>query len=513
MAIPGNALSVGVDLQQYTVVEVLGAGSFGVTYRAVHRTSGQQVAIKEYLPKDIAARYGSADVQLIAAEHDRFYQWGMDRFVTEAQILAQFNHPNIVKVVGYFHANRTAYFVMAYQPGDSLATMLRQRASAPGQEVMERWFVPILRGLAAVHQKNYLHRDIKPGNILLSADGNPVLIDFGAACYAMGDEVRKTSDILTPAYASIEQYGADQSLGPWSDLYSLGATMYRCLAGKPPVAATRRANAILSAEPDPLPSARSLGAGSYAEAFLDVIDWMLRLRSIDRPQSAEEVLTRLGERTAGTTDAVETPGRVITGLEDTHTVETRIPAEHYRLVLAGSPGAGKTAAVRSLSDVEVIGVGASAAGPDGTGNPVISYGWVDISADQRLHLYAVSGLEALRHLVGTCCAEADAVILLVDNLDEQRYRQVADFVMRHAELFADNRVGIGITRLNEQPLPGIDAYQTFMLSIEECPGSCPPIMAIDPESVRDLQTLLQAIFLAASFGSANPARPKSRGAE
>ena len=504
MAVSENALSVGVDLQHYTVVDVLGAGSFGVTYRAVHQETGQQVAIKEYLPKDIAARYGTAEVQLLAAEHERFYQWGMDRFVTEAQILAQFNHPNIVKVIGYFHANRTAYFVMAYQRGESLDALLRNRETPPGQEVMERWFVPVLRGLAAVHRKNYLHRDIKPGNILLSDDAQPVLIDFGAACYAMGDEVRKTSDILTPAYASIEQYGVDQSLGPWSDLYSLGATMYRCLAGKPPVPATRRANAILSAEPDPLPPAGSLGGGSCAQSFLEVIDWMLRLRSVDRPQSAEEVLTRLGQSVEETSPVPAPRPGVGAGLEDTYTVETRIPAEHFRLLLVGAPGAGKTAAARALSDVDLIAVKPPTGNEQTATASLLNYGWVDISADQRLHLYAVSGVETLQPFVQTLCSDADAVVLLVNNTDEARYPQLAAFVANNQAPFANNRVGIGVTRLKEQPLPGIDAYQTFMLSIDERPGNCPPVMAIDPESVRDLQTLLQAIFLAASFGSTNP---------
>ncbi len=502
-----NALSVGVDLQRYTIVEVLGTGSFGVTYRATDRQTGQQVAIKEYLPKEIAARYGSADVQLLSPENERFYQWGMDRFVTEAQILAQFNHPNIIKVIGYFHAHRTAYFVMIYQRGVSLDVELKQRSTSPGQAQMEAWFVPILRGLVAVHGKNYLHRDIKPGNILLSTDASPVLIDFGAACYAMGDEVRKTSDILTPAYASIEQYGVDQSLGPWSDLYSVGATMYRCLSGKPPLAATRRANAILSGEADPLPSARSVGKAHYSETFLDVIDWMLQLRSGDRPRGADEVLARLGE-------PLEDPARAIVsgavpdpGLEDTYTQERRIPTEHYRLVLVGPPGSGKSTAARALSDVELLYTEGGRAPDDQSdttelpGIRVMSYGWVDISAEQRLHLYVAPGASEVQFLADMLCATADAVLLLVNNVDDARYGHLAAFLERNAALFEQHRIGIGVTHLDEQPLPGIDAYQSFVLSMDERPGSCPPIMAVDPSSVRDLQTLLQAVFLAASFGS------------
>ncbi|MBV1889424.1 MAG: serine/threonine protein kinase, partial [Gammaproteobacteria bacterium] len=189
-----SGLQPGTQIARYELISELGAGSFGITYRARDLDRGIDVAIKEYLPKDIAARTSGKQVGLRGPEHERFYQWGMDRFVTEAQILAQFRHPNIVKVLNYFHENGTAYFVMEYQAGRDLDRIVKTKEQPMVEEQIRAWLVPVLSGLNTIHQKNYLHRDIKPGNIFLTRSGTPVLLDFGAACFAMGDEVRKTSD-------------------------------------------------------------------------------------------------------------------------------------------------------------------------------------------------------------------------------------------------------------------------------------------------------------------------------
>lgn len=494
-----NALSVGIEIQHYAIVDVLGSGSFGVTYRAVDQNTGTQVAIKEYLPKDIAGRHGSARVELMSGELSGFFQWGMDRFVTEAQILAQFNHPNIVKVFGYFHANGTAYFVMEYQRGQSLDADVKRRRGPPGEKQLRGWLIPVLHGLAAIHGKNYLHRDIKPGNIFLSEDGRPVLIDFGAACYALGDEVRKTSDILTPAYASIEQYGVEQPLGPWSDLYALGATMYRCVAGKPPMAATKRANAIFADEPDPLPSILELGRRHYSSDLLDAIAWMLKLRSVDRPQSAQEVLRRLGETPSSAMPVAASAGAGGLAEGAVRGYRQSVSRNHYKILVVGTRKCGKSTAVATLGDISPLTM--ERPGPRGEpGTFGFDYGWADIGTEERLHIYGAPGGSGLEPFIDLLAVDAALVLLLIDNRRDDRYLDVQRYLKQFGPALAESRLAIGVTHMDEQPHPGIEAYQSFVLAVEDRLGYCPPIMSVDPHSRRDLQMLLQAAFHAIDPG-------------
>ena len=257
-------------LLEYRIEQVLGAGGFGITYRARDTNLDKDVAIKEYLPGELAMRAPDGNVVAQATTHEAGYKWGLDRFLLEARTLAKFSHPHIVRVLRYFEANATAYMVMDYEKGDPLKTLL-QLDPQPPEEKLKALVAPLLDGLSAVHATGFLHRDIKPDNIFIRANGTPVLIDFGAARQAMGGETKSLTAILTPGYAPLEQYSGEGKQGPWTDLYAMGGVLYRAVADKnPPDAVSRIRGDTLSAG---LAAAR----GKYSESFLRAIEWALNL--------------------------------------------------------------------------------------------------------------------------------------------------------------------------------------------------------------------------------------------
>src|SRR5216684_468263 len=283
-------------LHEYRIEQVLGAGGFGITYLARVINLDKDVAIKEYLPGDLAMRAPDGNIVAQATSHEEGYKWGLDRFLQEARTLAKFSHPHIVRVLRYFEANSTAYMVMDYLKGDPLKTVL-QHSPQPPEAILKALVAPLLDGLAAVHAAGFLHRDIKPDNIFLRADGKPVLIDFGAARHALGGETRSLTAILTPGFAPLEQYSGEGKQGPWTDLYAMGGVLYRAVADKnPPDAVTRLRD-------DSLGNGLAVARGRYSEAFLRAIEWALALEEKKRPQSVEEWKeTLLKEKTvAGST--------------------------------------------------------------------------------------------------------------------------------------------------------------------------------------------------------------------
>ena len=280
-----NALPMQSMLQEYRVEQVLGAGGFGITYRARDTNLDKDVAIKEYLPGELAMRAPDGNVVAQATSHEAGYQWGLERFLQEARTLAKFSHPHIVRVLRYFEANSTAYMVMEYEKGDPLKTML-QLDPQPSEARLKALIAPLLEGLAAVHATGFLHRDIKPDNIFVRADGSPVLIDFGAARQAMGGETRSLTAILTPGFAPLEQYSGEGKQGPWTDLYAMGGVLYRAVADKNPPDAVARIRG------DTLPTGVAAGLagvrGKYSEPFLRAIEWALALDEKKRPQSVAQ---------------------------------------------------------------------------------------------------------------------------------------------------------------------------------------------------------------------------------
>lgn len=282
------ALPEGLDLGHYRILRKLGQGGFGITYLAQNQHTGEYVVVKENLPTFYAVRDQATwsimpyDVEDAAAN----YSHTLQRFVEEAKLLARLRHPNIVRVSEAFEALGTAYYVMPYINGQEL------HKAAPSV-VTEQWLLPILstllNTLAYLHSQNLLHRDLKPGNILLQADGSPMLIDFGTA-RALYSE-RSVTMVGTPGYTPIEQISARGNCGAWTDLYALGATCYRVITGEMPP----DANARLAEEEDayhPLAARREL-VGRFSPVLLKSIDKALSLRAKNRWQCAEEWLQAL----------------------------------------------------------------------------------------------------------------------------------------------------------------------------------------------------------------------------
>ena len=225
------ALPPGTRVQDFEFHRVLGHGGFGITYLGWNVALDIPVAIKEYLPADLAMREQDMSVLPKSAGDEADFHWGLNRFLDEARVMARFKHPNIVQVQHYFQAHGTACIVMEYVEGETLSDLFKRKGTLTESE-LKHILLPLLAGLVEVHEAGILHRDIKPGNILLrAADGSPVLVDFGAARQAVGARSRSVTAVLTPGYAPIEQYSSRGHQGPWTDIYALGGVCYQALTG------------------------------------------------------------------------------------------------------------------------------------------------------------------------------------------------------------------------------------------------------------------------------------------
>ena len=284
---PLNALPQGHRLQEYELVRVLGFGGFGMTYLGFDHNLDKAVAIKEYLPSDIATRTNDNSVAPQASQFRDDFEWGLDRFLDEARALARFDHHHIIKVHRFFEAHGTAYIVMEYADGETLSAFLERKGTLKEAE-LKAILYPILDGLEVVHGADFLHRDIKPGNIIIrDEDSLPVLLDFGSARQAIGARSRPVTSIITPGYAPIEQYSSRGDQGPWTDIYALGSVCYRALTGEVPDDATDRMR------DDPLISVVERCAGQVSAGFLSAIEWALQVDEGDRPQSIATWRTKL----------------------------------------------------------------------------------------------------------------------------------------------------------------------------------------------------------------------------
>lgn len=276
-----QALPDGTELvSDYRIERVIGAGGFGITYLATEIALDRQVTIKEYFPGDFAARADKAEAHPRSQNCATDYQWGLDRFIEEAQTLAKYDHPNIVRVYRYFRANNTGYMVLHFEEGQSLKGWLQTLGRAPRQAEMDQMLAPLLDALAVVHASDFLHRDIAPDNIIIRNDGSPVLIDFGAARGDVAQHSRTVSALVKPGYSPYEQYGEiGRQQGPWTDIYALAATLYHAITGKrPPDAPSRVVK-------DEIRPARDAALSAYRPSFLKAIDNGLKIDIDKRPQS------------------------------------------------------------------------------------------------------------------------------------------------------------------------------------------------------------------------------------
>jgi eukaryotic-like serine/threonine-protein kinase len=284
MAAQNNApLPDGLDIAGYRIVKKIASGGFSIVYLA-YDEDGNAVAIKEYLPSSLALRQPGELVPVISPENLPVFRIGLKCFFEEGRALARISHPNVVSVVNFFRANETVYMVMAYESGRSLQDhILRRRDKGEKPLVSERFirkmFSSVMNGLREVHTNKLLHLDLKPANIYLRVDGTPILLDFGAARQTLRADSPKLYPMYTPGFAPPELYAKNGNLGPWTDIYSIGASMFACMVGAPPQPADqRKVNDRMENH------FRKLEI-IYSPELIEVIRWSLAVDPLARPQS------------------------------------------------------------------------------------------------------------------------------------------------------------------------------------------------------------------------------------
>lgn len=289
-----DALPPGTRLAEFEILALLGVGGFGMVYKAFDHSLHRAVAIKEYMPSALAGRSEGQSLWVRSSSDHQTFHAGLASFVGEARLLAQFDHPSLVKVFRFWEANNTAYMVMPLYTGMTFKQARAQMRTPPPEAWLRKLLWSVLDALRVLHDGNTLHRDISPDNIFLQDNGPPVLLDLGAARHAINDQDRKHTAVLKVNYAPIEQYSdGDEELrqGPWSDLYSLAAVMHGCLANDTPLPATLRSirDRMVSFSRIARTVKRQFGV-EYSAPFVAAIAQALALRPEDRPQSIDAFL-------------------------------------------------------------------------------------------------------------------------------------------------------------------------------------------------------------------------------
>ncbi len=290
-------LPPGTLIGGYRIVRKVAAGGFGVVYLA-QDAEEQQVAIKEYLPSSLVTRLPGDLLPQVPAEKLSLYRLGLKSFFEEGRSLAQISHPSVVSVLNFFRENETVYMVMNYLEGGSLQEFIvtardLKQAKVFRESTIRSLYDEILRGLRIVHQHKMLHLDIKPANIFITDDNKSVLIDFGAAREVLSKEGNFIRPMYTPGFAAPEMYRRDASMGPWTDIYAIGACIYACMQGYPPNEAPQRV------EKDRIASALARLRGVYSDNLIEVVEWCMALDPLSRPQSVfalQKELNREGAR-------------------------------------------------------------------------------------------------------------------------------------------------------------------------------------------------------------------------
>ena len=281
-----GVLSSGIHLLDgvYQVNRVLGQGGFGITYQGIDTRLNRPVALKEFFPEG-CWREGTTVVSA-GRWTVRTYSDAKQKFLQEGQTLGQFNHPGVVRVFYYFEENNTAYMVMEYLQGRSLADLLSQRGGKLSESEALHYIQKICQALEVLHQSQFLHRDIKPDNIMLTQDQRVVLIDFGAARDFTSRNSKRFTAMFTPGYAPLEQYGQALKFGTFTDIYALGATLYHLLTGVVPPSAVERAAGIK------LKSVRELNP-QISPHVSQAVSKALAMEVKQRAQSVQEFLNLL----------------------------------------------------------------------------------------------------------------------------------------------------------------------------------------------------------------------------
>ena len=267
----------------YRVIRRVSSGGFGVVYLAVD-AADQQVAIKEYLPSSLVTRAAGELLPHVPSDKLSLYRLGLKSFFEEGRALAQISHASVVSVLNFFRENETVYMVMNYLEGatlqDFIVTARDQKSAKVFREsTIRSLFDEVLRGMRIVHQHKMLHLDIKPANIFITDDNKAVLIDFGAAREVLSKEGNFIRPMYTPGFAAPEMYRRDSAMGPWTDIYAIGACIFACMQGFPPNDAPQR---VVT---DPMAQAFKRLQGIYSDNLIEVVQWCMALDPLARPQS------------------------------------------------------------------------------------------------------------------------------------------------------------------------------------------------------------------------------------
>ncbi len=285
-----NALAVGTCMSDFEITGVLGEGGFGIVYLAIDHSLQRTVAIKEYMPGTLSGRGVDGKVLVRAERHRETFAAGLKSFINEARLLAQFDHPSLVKVYRFWEQNDTAYMAMRYYDGQTLKDIVLNRPEIVTEAWLKFIFKQILEALDTLYRAKVLHRDVSPDNIIVQKNGDAVLLDFGSARQIIGDMTQGLTVILKPGYAPVEQYSDDASMaqGPWTDIYALAAVMYFAIVKAPPLTSVTRMMK------DSLVLLQDGVHVGFSYRFLVAIDKGLALQPGDRPQSMDEFRRLLG---------------------------------------------------------------------------------------------------------------------------------------------------------------------------------------------------------------------------
>ena len=278
-----NRLPNGTVIDNYVVEKMLGGGGFSIVYLATDNHSKTKSVIKEYMPSKIARRVDGLKIEATEECHQDALVAGRKSFFKEASILAKLHHPNIVHVTNFFQANGTVYMVMDYEEGANLQSYIKSRGKL-SETFIRTVFPQLLTGLEAIHASGLLHLDIKPGNIHLRPGGRPLLFDFGAGHQMSATRQNQESQVVTPGFSPVEQYNIKGYVGPWSDIYAIGATMRACIEGVSPPAANARL------EKDKMRPATVAFKKRYSAPLLEAIDWAMEINPELRPQNVSDYL-------------------------------------------------------------------------------------------------------------------------------------------------------------------------------------------------------------------------------
>ncbi len=289
-----EALPAGTRFGEMEILHVVAVGGFGIVYQARDHLLDREVAIKEFMPEQMARRGEGANVVVRRPSYFDIYQIGLRSFVNEAKLLAHFNHPAMVKVYRFWEANGTGYMVMPYLRGPTLHQLRRAMSQPPTEAWLRSIIDPLLDALAMLHAEGIYHRDIAPDNVLLPGTAAPVLLDFGAARRQISDHTQRLTAVLKPGFAPIEQYAEATHLrqGPWTDVYALAAVVAYLLDAVAPPASTARSIH------DEMPVLAHRTIPGVSKQFLAAIDWALAVRPQDRPAGIAQWRLALDRRIA-----------------------------------------------------------------------------------------------------------------------------------------------------------------------------------------------------------------------